>query len=148
MAEIRDDGDTATEVIGATMPIVMSVTDQTGEALPDFVRLAQSFGWQGRCIQDRGELEQGFDRRRVDRVSRGEALVVRDDIAEDAGFFGRELQRFGLEVAPAAHPDRESIERAGRREAARGGRRWSPGLLRPGCSSVTEPSRSAFPTRR
>jgi electron transfer flavoprotein beta subunit len=29
---IKRDGDTATEVIGATMPIVMSVTDQTGEA--------------------------------------------------------------------------------------------------------------------
>ena len=29
---IKRDGDTATEVIGATMPLVMSVTDQTGEA--------------------------------------------------------------------------------------------------------------------
>ena len=29
---IKRDGDTATEVIGATLPIVMSVTDQTGEA--------------------------------------------------------------------------------------------------------------------
>ncbi|CAN5601944.1 electron transfer flavoprotein subunit beta/FixA family protein [soil metagenome] len=29
---IKRDGDTATEVIGATMPLVLSVTDQTGEA--------------------------------------------------------------------------------------------------------------------
>jgi electron transfer flavoprotein beta subunit len=29
---IKRDGDTATEVIGATMPLVMSVTDQSGEA--------------------------------------------------------------------------------------------------------------------
>ena len=29
---IRRDGDTATEVVGATMPVVVSVTDQTGEA--------------------------------------------------------------------------------------------------------------------
>ena len=29
---IKRDGDTATEVIGGTMPLVMSVTDQTGEA--------------------------------------------------------------------------------------------------------------------
>jgi electron transfer flavoprotein beta subunit len=29
---IKRDGDTATEVIGATMPLVMSVTDQAGEA--------------------------------------------------------------------------------------------------------------------
>ena len=29
---IKRDGDTATEVIGATLPIVLSVTDQTGEA--------------------------------------------------------------------------------------------------------------------
>lgn len=29
---IKRDGDTATEVVGATMPLVMSVTDQTGEA--------------------------------------------------------------------------------------------------------------------
>ncbi|MCZ4497818.1 MAG: electron transfer flavoprotein beta subunit/FixA family protein, partial [Marmoricola sp.] len=29
---IRRDGDTATEVIGGTMPLVLSVTDQTGEA--------------------------------------------------------------------------------------------------------------------
>jgi electron transfer flavoprotein beta subunit len=29
---IKRDSDTATEVIGATMPLVMSVTDQTGEA--------------------------------------------------------------------------------------------------------------------
>ncbi len=30
--KIRRDGDTATEVIGATMPLVLSVTDQSGEA--------------------------------------------------------------------------------------------------------------------
>ncbi len=29
---IKRDGDSATEVIGATLPIVLSVTDQTGEA--------------------------------------------------------------------------------------------------------------------
>ena len=29
---VKRDGDTATEVIGATMPLVLSVTDQTGEA--------------------------------------------------------------------------------------------------------------------
>ncbi len=29
---IKRDGDTATEVIGATMPLVLSVTDQSGEA--------------------------------------------------------------------------------------------------------------------
>jgi electron transfer flavoprotein beta subunit len=29
---VKRDGDTATEVIGATMPVVLSVTDQTGEA--------------------------------------------------------------------------------------------------------------------
>jgi electron transfer flavoprotein beta subunit len=29
---IKRDGDTATEVIGGTMPLVLSVTDQTGEA--------------------------------------------------------------------------------------------------------------------
>ncbi len=29
---IQRDGDTATEVIGATMPMVLSVTDQSGEA--------------------------------------------------------------------------------------------------------------------
>jgi electron transfer flavoprotein beta subunit len=29
---IKRDGDTATEVIGATMPVILSVTDQTGEA--------------------------------------------------------------------------------------------------------------------
>ncbi len=29
---IKRDGDTATEVIGATMPVVLSVTDQSGEA--------------------------------------------------------------------------------------------------------------------
>src|SRR4029453_2204368 len=28
----RRDGDTATEVVGATMPLVLSVTDQSGEA--------------------------------------------------------------------------------------------------------------------
>ena len=30
------------------------------EALPDFVRLAQSFGWQGACIKERRDLEQGL----------------------------------------------------------------------------------------
>ena len=29
---VKRDGDTATEVIGATMPLVLSVTDQSGEA--------------------------------------------------------------------------------------------------------------------
>ena len=29
---VKRDGDTATEVIGATLPVVLSVTDQTGEA--------------------------------------------------------------------------------------------------------------------
>ena len=29
---IKRDGDTATEVIGGTMPLVLSVTDQSGEA--------------------------------------------------------------------------------------------------------------------
>ena len=29
---VKRDGDTATEVIGATLPLVLSVTDQTGEA--------------------------------------------------------------------------------------------------------------------
>ena len=29
---IKRDGDAATEVIGATLPVVLSVTDQTGEA--------------------------------------------------------------------------------------------------------------------
>ena len=36
-------------------------------------------------------------------------------------------------------------QNASRRGAARSGRRWSPGLLRPGCSSVTEGSARAFP---
>ena len=37
-------------------------------------------------------------------------------------------------------------QNASRREAALGGKRWSPGLLRPGCSSVTERPGVAFPT--
>src|SRR4051812_13759698 len=36
-------------------------------------------------------------------------------------------------------------QNASRREAALGGKRWSPGLLRPGCSIVTERPGFAFP---
>ncbi len=54
---IKRDGDTATEVIGATLPIVLSVTDQTGEArYPSFkgIMAAKKKPMETRSLRDIG----------------------------------------------------------------------------------------------
>ncbi len=63
---VKRDGDTATEVIGATLPVVLSVTDQTGEArYPSFkgIMAAKKKPLQTLSLADLGiaASEVGFD---------------------------------------------------------------------------------------
>jgi len=70
-----------------------------------------------------------------------------EDLGVAAGLWRREsLTEQGFSVAGTV-PGHENTgpQNASRREAARSGRSWSPGLLRPGCSSVTERCPRAFP---
>ncbi len=72
---IKRDGDTATEVIGGTMPLVLSVTDQSGEArYPSFkgIMAAKKKPLETWSLSDlgvdaeRGRPGRGVDRRRGD----------------------------------------------------------------------------------
>ena len=71
---VKRDGDAATEVIGGTMPLVLSVTDQSGEArYPSFkgIMAAKKKPLETYSLSDLGvEAEPGRPGRRVDAGGR------------------------------------------------------------------------------
>ncbi len=74
---IKRDGDTATEVIGATMPLVMSVTDQTGEArYPSFkgIMAAKKKPLETWSLSDLRDRRGRLRRHRADGVPRVEEV--------------------------------------------------------------------------
>ena len=97
---IKRDGDTATEVIGATMPLVLSVTDQSGEArYPSFKGIMAA------------------KKKPLDTWSLGDLGVDAGDVGLSVGLDrGR-----GHHRAPAAHRgrDRQGRGRVGRHCADR-----------------------------
>jgi len=77
---IKRDGDTATEVIGGTMPLVLSVTDQTGEArYPSFkgIMAAKKKPLQTWSLADLGVEADQVGCQGADRVPRRQEVHLR-----------------------------------------------------------------------
>ena len=93
---IKRDGDTATEVIGATMPLVMSVTDQTGEArYPSFKGIMAA---KKKPLDEKTAEDYGVDvSPRLEIVSTGEpAARAAGEIVPDVDTLVAKLKEKGI----------------------------------------------------
>lgn len=81
---VKRDGDAATEVIGATLPVVLSVTDQTGEArYPSFKGIMAA---KGKPVEELKAADLGLDAGQVGWAGAGQQITsVADADARQAG---------------------------------------------------------------